>query len=122
MPGFIGDQYEIILGGGSKATDLVKRIGKPFKEVYDLALRGEDPSSAVMIGDALETDVTGGNAIGCYTLWVINDGIHSPDVSEKSDYKCGVEEALNDFNVKKRKVQAESTVVSPNLVIPHFRW
>ena len=55
MPGAIGDQYEAALGGGPAAEAFVKRVGKPFKEVYDLALKNEDPSTVAMIGDALET-------------------------------------------------------------------
>lgn len=122
MPGFIGDQYEIALGGGPEAADLVKRIGKPYREVYDLALLGDDPSSAIMIGDALETDVTGGNSIGCSTLWVINDGIHSPDVSKNGDFTLGVEKVLQDFNDKKIATKGESAIVKPTFVVPHFRW
>jgi len=65
MPGAIGDSYEKILclGGSSQtqAQSLVKRIGKPYPEVYELALSNcDDPGTAVMVGDALETDVTGG--------------------------------------------------------------
>ena len=36
-----------------------------------------------MIGDALETDVVGGNNAGIDVLWVVQDGIHSVDVRTK---------------------------------------
>mmetsp|Transcript_29294 Transcript_29294/g.44326 ORF Transcript_29294/g.44326 Transcript_29294/m.44326 type:complete len:364 (+) Transcript_29294:182-1273(+) len=124
MPGAIGDLYEELLKNGGieqSPQDFVKRIGKPFQEVYDLALKNEDPSLAIMIGDALETDVTGGNNIGCKTLWVINDGIHSPDVVEKGggDYEDGVSAVLQCFNEAKAST---SSTVSPTFVVPHFRW
>lgn len=129
MPGAIADQYEAALGGGHSATDLVKRIGKPFKEVYDLALCTRDEAgSACMVGDALETDVTGGNGIGCTTVWVINDGIHGPDVLEKGkgSYEDGVAKVLGCFNEAKMEARGgdddDSTKVMPTFVIPHFRW
>eukprot|EP00816_Leptocylindrus_hargravesii_P000835 CAMPEP_0196828166 /NCGR_PEP_ID=MMETSP1362-20130617/94540_1 /TAXON_ID=163516 /ORGANISM="Leptocylindrus danicus, Strain CCMP1856" /LENGTH=371 /DNA_ID=CAMNT_0042208835 /DNA_START=92 /DNA_END=1204 /DNA_ORIENTATION=- len=127
MPGAIADQYEAALGGGQTATDLVKRIGKPFKEVYDLALYSsqDEASSACMVGDALETDVTGGNSIGCTTVWVINDGIHGPDVLEKGEgnYEDGVAEVLSCFNEARVKAKGDdSAKVMPTFVIPHFRW
>ena len=31
-----------------------------------------------MVGDALETDITGGKWANIDTLWVVNDGIHAP--------------------------------------------
>lgn len=117
MPGAIGDLYEDALGGGNDSKMLVKRIGKPFKEVYDLALNGDDPSSAIMIGDALETDVTGGMSIGCSTLWVVNDGIHSPDVSSRGvDFEPAVESVLQEFN------EAKEQKLSPSFIAPRFQW
>lgn len=125
MPGAIGDAYEkhlvTVMGGNGDegdATKLVKRIGKPFKEVYELALQGLDPSSAVMVGDALETDITGGTWSEVDTLWVVNDGIHSPFVNEmgSGDYKEGVKNVLEDFNQKK------GCDLSPTSITKHFRW
>eukprot|EP00547_Thalassionema_nitzschioides_P000239 CAMPEP_0194215416 /NCGR_PEP_ID=MMETSP0156-20130528/17208_1 /TAXON_ID=33649 /ORGANISM="Thalassionema nitzschioides, Strain L26-B" /LENGTH=340 /DNA_ID=CAMNT_0038943919 /DNA_START=188 /DNA_END=1207 /DNA_ORIENTATION=- len=126
MPGAIGDMYaELLKDSGFESPDnLIKRIGKPFQEVYDLALKDEDPSLAIMIGDALETDVTGGNNIGCTTLWVINDGIHSPAVVEKGDgdYESGVSAVLDYFNEVKKETTGNSLTASPTFVVPHFRW
>ena len=77
MPGSIADSYEKLLGGDTGDDDgrqLVKRIGKPFPEVYNLALGLECRSSAeststsaIMVGDALETDVTGRIRADCST-------------------------------------------------------
>jgi HAD superfamily hydrolase (TIGR01459 family) len=51
MPGAIGDSYEELLDGD---CSIVKRIGKPYPEVYELALQGiNDPSDVIMVGDAL---------------------------------------------------------------------
>jgi len=75
MPGSIGDSYQVLLGEKEGATSsLVKRVGKPYSEVYELALNelgvNGDLSSCVMVGDALETDVTGGSMAKISTLWV----------------------------------------------------
>lgn len=134
MPGAIGDTYEEILGGGPDATELVKRIGKPFPEVYQIALQKEmendgkfdidqiDPSEACMVGDALETDVTGGSRIGCDTLWVINDGIHGPAIAAGTEesYEKNIKTVLDTFN--DRKVYSDEDKLSPTFVVPHFKW
>jgi len=126
MPGAIGDKYEEMLGGGFEATKLVKRIGKPFSEVYDIALKKGspdeiDPSHACMVGDALETDVTGGIRAGCDTIWVIQDGIHGPNIASMKDgYETNVNTVLETFNGDKNYSNEDR--ISPTFVIPHFRW
>jgi len=119
MPGAIGDAYEALLG--DDAEILVKRIGKPFPEVFQIALKGKDPSKAVMIGDALETDVTGGSAMGVKTVWCINDGIHGPDVKEKGSIQEGAATVLEAFN-DKDGTYAKQRVLRPTIVVPHFQW
>ena len=69
MPGAIGDTYERFVWTThcppvgdmteEKSRAYVKRIGKPFAECYDIALRNADKKTAVMVGDALETDMVG---------------------------------------------------------------
>jgi HAD superfamily hydrolase (TIGR01450 family) len=124
MPGAIGDAYESKLEDGER-EDLVKRIGKPFKEVYDLALcdHQSDPSIACMVGDALETDVTGGSRVGCTTVWVVKDGIHGPAIMEKGSgsHEPGSVDVLKEFNVKDG-TYAEGSILSPDICLPHFRW
>ena len=120
MPGAIGDAYEELLGADD-AELLVKRIGKPFPEVYQIALKNKDPSKAVMIGDALETDVTGGSAVDVTTVWCINDGIHGPDVKEGVTFQEGAMNVLNLFN-EKDSTYAKQRVLRPSFVVPHFRW
>jgi len=104
MPGAIGDHYERLLAPNNDTHHLVKRIGKPHPEVYALALNGNDPASTVMVGDALETDVTGGARNGCSTLWIVEDGIHGPAVEAKGsgNFEDGVMNVLNSFNEKER--------------------
>jgi len=77
MPGSIANLYEKLLGsdtGDDNGRQLVKRIGKPFPEVYNLASGLECSASAestftsaIMVGDALETDVTNGIRADCST-------------------------------------------------------
>jgi ribonucleotide monophosphatase NagD (HAD superfamily) len=119
MPGAIGDMYEELLG--EDVDVLVKRVGKPFPEVYQIALQGNDASKAVMIGDALETDVTGGSAVDIATIWCINDGIHGPDVKEKANIQEGASAVLYAFN-EKGGTYAKDRVLRPNFVVPHFRY
>ena len=120
MPGAIGDAYEAKLMGDDS---LVKRIGKPFPEVFQLALRGRDVSRAVMIGDALETDITGGARMGITTVWAVNDGIHGPDIfkSASPSLEEGTMAVLTEFN-NKDGTYAKQTVVQPSYIVPHFRW
>jgi HAD superfamily hydrolase (TIGR01450 family) len=119
MPGAIGDAYEAMLG--DENTRLVKRIGKPFPEVFQLALNKRDKSRAVMIGDALETDVTGGASMGITTVWATNDGIHGPDILEKGSLEEGTLAVLDAFN-ENDGTYAKETVLRPSYIIPHFRW
>ena len=121
MLGTIGDAYERALG--SDETGLVKRIGKPFADVYEIALRNKDRSRVCMIGDALETDVTGGATEGIDSIWVVKDGIHNDDIQEKGSGSLskGCAAVLEDFNQQKH-TYAKGRAISPSAIIPHFRW
>lgn len=134
MPGAIGDVYERFVWTThchpvgdmteESAREYVKRIGKPFREVYDIALEGingvgsrVDRSRAIMIGDALETDAVGGNSAGIDTLWVTQDGIHGKEVEEK-----GADAILADFNGRSEFTYAYGKEVMPRYLTDHFRW
>jgi HAD superfamily hydrolase (TIGR01459 family) len=124
MPGKIGDAYEAALarqGDVENPAALVKRIGKPFADVYDLALRKgvDDPSRACMVGDALETDVTGGTLAGIDTVWVLMDGIHTPDLEGGS--MDGAALVLEKFS-QQLNTYANGLALQPNLLMAHFRW
>jgi HAD superfamily hydrolase (TIGR01459 family) len=131
MPGRIGDQYEraLVESGLSEpqAAGLVTRIGKPFPAVYETALGGRTAAAAAsrracMIGDALETDVTGGTLAGIDTIWVLRDGIHSPDLDpEEEDLVKGASRILTKFN-EQTGTYAAGQKLSPTYVMPHFRW
>mmetsp|Transcript_37912 Transcript_37912/g.53446 ORF Transcript_37912/g.53446 Transcript_37912/m.53446 type:complete len:231 (-) Transcript_37912:109-801(-) len=119
MPGAIADTYAAIIG--DSADELIRRIGKPFPEVYELALSGRDHSKACMVGDALETDVTGGSKFALTTVWVVEDGIHGPFVAQKGGLELGTSAVLKEFNSKKN-TYANGRELSPSVVIPHFKW
>jgi HAD superfamily hydrolase (TIGR01459 family) len=122
MPGKIGDSYEQALGGGSEAEALVKRIGKPFRDVYDIALKGTpDLSRVCMVGDALETDMTGGSSVGVTTAWILADGIHWPDISEKDSLLEGAEAVLDAFN-QLEGTYANGQILAPNVILRNFRY
>jgi len=118
MPGAIADLYQKELG----EENLIKRIGKPFPEVYKLALEGveEDLSKVCMVGDALETDITGGRNVGCGTLWIVKDGIHGPKVAESANFEEGLASVLKTFNGEKGLTGDDQVI--PMHVLPHFRW
>lgn len=145
MPGAIGDAYERFVwttncnpvGDMTEevARSYVRRIGKPFGEVYDIALSSVSSSSSssddddedgrrrdrvIMIGDALETDVVGGDNAGIDVLWVVNDGIHGADV--RADGMGGVDGALGRFNRNNEHTYAYGRVVAPRYATDHFRW
>lgn len=132
MPGRLGDMYEqALIRNGRTAADaeaLVKRIGKPFEDVYDIALKDTvDLSRACMVGDALETDVTGGSAAGIDTVWILEDGVYMPELdaaaaSGKSLLE-GATSVLNDFNDKKETSYAKGKPNQmPTVAMAHFRW
>lgn len=124
MPGAIADQYATLLGEANESVDsLIRRIGKPFPEVYELALKGRDPSKACMVGDALETDVTGGARNSVSTVWVVNDGIHGPRVEEQGggSFEVGTAAVVDEFN-QKEGTYAMGKQLEPSIVLPHFRW
>ena len=133
MPGAIGDAYERFVWTThchpvgdmteESAREYVKRIGKPFREVYDIALKniGGDSSvgrnRAIMVGDALETDAVGGHSAGIDMLWVTQDGIHGKDVEEK-----GADAVLTNFNGMSEFTYAYGKEVMPRYLTSHFRW
>lgn len=122
MPGAIGDAYEKYLGL-EDANTLIKRIGKPYPEVYELALSEcEDTSCAIMVGDALETDITGGKWSNIHSLWVTNDGIHAPFVNENQNdtYENNVKRVLDEFNDMKGYNGDDR--LYPTYVTRHFKW
>ena len=74
-----------------------------------------------MIGDALETDVTGGTWSQCSTAWIVNDGIHSPAVEDASDdFEIATKTVLHNFN--NEKGYEGNDRLSPTYVSKHFRW
>ena len=121
MPGKIGDAYEAALArqGVPDPSSLVKRIGKPFPDVYEMSLKADvDKARVCMIGDALETDVTGGALAGIATVWVLMDGIHSPDACSLD----GAEKVIDSFNSKSKDTYAKGQTLQPDILMPHFRW
>lgn len=141
MPGAIGDTYESFLGHNfdpkKNSKDLVKRIGKPFLEVYALAIGDTDPTNAVMVGDALETDITGGELAGCKTCWIVKDGIHSEAIEVANDnhksngittdslllFEKSCLKVLEAFNEKKNVTyHSGHGVIKPSYILPHFQW
>lgn len=132
MPGRIGDMYEkALIDSGLAEADaeaMVKRVGKPFRDVYDIALKDTtDKSRACMVGDALETDITGGAAAGIDTIWILKDGVYMPELEEAdANGKTlleGATEILQGFNGNKEATYAKGNPdQSPTVALPHFRW
>jgi ribonucleotide monophosphatase NagD (HAD superfamily) len=127
MPGTIGTAYEKALGGDGKSSNggsgLIKYMGKPFADVYEISLRNRDRTRACMIGDALETDIAGGTFEGIDTIWVVKDGIHIDDIQSRGfdTLEEGCDTILDDFN-KLEDTYAEGRQLSPTIILPHFRW
>lgn len=120
MPGSIGAMYhEAITKTGEAESDLVYAIGKPFPVVYDAILGEEsDRSRICMVGDALETDVLGGQWYGIDTIWVTADGVH----------QCKAKDALkvlNDWNGSSSGDMFRyscGNVQCPKYQMDHFVW
>ncbi|GAX26214.1 hypothetical protein FisN_16Lh036 [Fistulifera solaris] len=128
MPGKLGDDYARYLKQQQQQEEeedlLIKRIGKPFSDVYELALQDSsvDLQRVVMVGDALETDITGGNSVGCHSLWVLRDGIHGPDLSTEESLEEGANTILNSFNNNSANTYARGKRIQPQMIIEHFVW
>jgi len=144
MPGAIGDAYVEALQQThmplADAQWLVKRIGKPYQEMYQLALSSIGGCSemarlgSVMVGDALETDITGGLTLACNTVWVVRDGVHSSAVTELEEefltYHKAAECVVQNFNDSKGLYGSTSKMgqedgsrsIVPTFVVPNFRW
>jgi 4-nitrophenyl phosphatase len=74
-----------ILASIQAATDVLPIItGKPSPEMYRVALERMDvkPQNCLVVGDRLETDIAGGQKIGCQTALVLS-GVTSPQAAEK---------------------------------------
>lgn len=70
-----------ILAALETATDIKPFVvGKPAPEMYRVALQrlGTSPSQTLVVGDRLETDIAGAQALGCYTGLVLS-GVSSQE-------------------------------------------
>jgi 4-nitrophenyl phosphatase len=59
-------------------------IGKPSPEMYRVALEtmGVAPQNTLVVGDRLETDIAGGQQLGCQTALVLS-GVTSPQAADR---------------------------------------
>jgi 4-nitrophenyl phosphatase len=59
-------------------------IGKPSPEMYRVALEtmGVAPENALVVGDRLETDIAGGQQLGCQTALVLS-GVTTPQAADR---------------------------------------
>ncbi|MHA1128956.1 MAG: HAD-IIA family hydrolase [Alphaproteobacteria bacterium] len=91
----------LTLEPGWYAHDLAHRTGiapefygKPFTNVYDLALAQVDPSiprdRIAMVGDTLHTDVLGGAAIGVKTILITDYGLFAGKEVAGYINDCGI--------------------------------
>jgi len=126
MPGAIADTYQKILNDAGVELELIKHVGKPFQEVYQVALENCDEKWTVMVGDTLETDVNGRKQAECHTLWVTMDGVHAYDINDISDkklgsYEKGVESVLNMYNKNWNNYWGSNCPLIPTFCIKHFK-
>jgi 4-nitrophenyl phosphatase len=76
-----------ILAALEAASDVPpKVIGKPNPEMYEVALGrlGTEPKETLVVGDRLETDIAGGQLLGCPTALVLS-GVTTKTQSEAWD-------------------------------------
>jgi ribonucleotide monophosphatase NagD (HAD superfamily) len=133
MPGTIGVTYEELLkqkNDTTKQSDLVLYLGKPFADVYEIALQDYPGKRACMVGDALETDVTGAQAVGIDSIWVVKNGVHNDDVAAKAStsndelevLESGCRQVVKEFNRRSEETYAKGQQLTPTIVIPYFSW
>jgi HAD-hyrolase-like len=148
----IGVLYEkaLVEAGVINPKEYIKSIGKPFDDVYKIALQNVqslitteekesssskstsksnyyDLSKVCMVGDALETDVAGGTKFGIDTIWVLKDGVYKPDLINLDDNDNNNEllniatKIVTNFN-QLDDTYATGMKLSPTYLLPHFRW
>jgi ribonucleotide monophosphatase NagD (HAD superfamily) len=132
MPGTIGVTYEEMLAKKGADNDLVLYLGKPFADVYEIALQDYPGKRACMVGDALETDVAGAQAAGIDSFWVVKNGIHNDEVAGISNFndhfddnellRAGCHKVIKEFNQRSEATYAKGRQLSPTVVLPYFRW
>lgn len=126
MPGAIGDTYERFVWTThcapvgdmteERAREYVKRIGKPFAECYEIALLNADKKTAIMVGDALETDMVGAANSGIDSIWVTDNGIHKDDVQSQ-----GAENVFRNFN-QNEFTYAYGRRIGATYLTSRFKW
>jgi HAD superfamily hydrolase (TIGR01450 family) len=138
MPGMIGVTYEQMLEKngvvGSDISSLVLYLGKPFVDIYDMAMRDFPGKRTVMVGDAIETDIAGASAAGIDSIWVVKNGIHgeaiealavATETDESDDLIClekSCSAVLGDFNRILETTYAKGRQISPTIILPRFQW
>ncbi len=93
----------------------VQRFGKPFPEIFDrlFAASPEIPRSrAVMVGDALATDIQGARRAGIDAIWIVG-GIHADEVNLGSD---------GGFDEARMHQLAEGAGERPRAALSWLRW
>ena len=106
--GAIAKRYEAL--GGKVAYR-----GKPDPAIYELALKRLDIADrrrVVVVGDALETDVKGANAVGLSSIWCTG-GIHAEALGVS--YGVAADPA-------KAAALAQKEGEMPTAIIPGFLW
>jgi HAD superfamily hydrolase (TIGR01459 family) len=142
MPGSIGAWYRQALvakwGNSTDIDDLVYAIGKPFPIVFDAIFKellSDDDndkdivdqrrkSRVCMVGDALETDILGGQRSGIDTVWVTADGIHecNSTTAEQvlNDWDHGIEH--DNDNSPQFRYSQRGEMCRPTYQLNHFQW
>jgi HAD superfamily hydrolase (TIGR01459 family) len=143
MPGSIGAWYRQALvakwGNSTDIDDLVYAIGKPFPIVFDAIFKellSDDDndkdivdqrrkSRVCMVGDALETDILGGQRSGIDTVWVTADGIHECNATTAeqvlNDWNYDIDNHDDDISPQFRYSQRGETC-RPTYQLDHFQW
>ena len=93
----------------------VQRFGKPYPEIFDrlFAASPQIPRDrAVMVGDALATDIQGARRAGIDAIW-ITGGIHADDVGWRPD---------GQFDAEKMCQFAEQAGEGPRAALSCLQW
>jgi HAD superfamily hydrolase (TIGR01459 family) len=141
MPGSIGAWYRQILKAeyGNACTDiddLIYAIGKPFPIVFDAIFKELFPdddhidnhrkSRVCMVGDALETDILGGQRSGIDTVWVTADGIHECHSTTAEQvlniWNHDIDNDDNDNSQPQFRYSQRGETIRPTYQLNHFQW
>ncbi len=91
----------------------VRSLGKPDPAIYDMVLEQLDlpPERVLAVGDSLDTDIAGAEAVRLPSCWVLG-GLHAASLTGRD----------GELDPLRSEQQADAAGLSPLATLPLFAW